>query len=68
MSSSRREGRLPRGRKGVFPEAGRVSSPRQEECLPRGGEGVFPEAGRVSSPRQEGFFPGAALEVASVDD
>ncbi|PNE24688.1 hypothetical protein BHU16_05620 [Tannerella sp. oral taxon 808] len=48
-----KEGCPPRGGKGVFPEAGRVSSPRREGCLPRGGKGVFLEAGRVSSPRCE---------------
>ena len=57
MIVSHWEGCLPRGGKGVFPEAGRVSSSRREGCLPRGGEGVFPEAGRVSPPRRGGCLP-----------
>ena len=57
LSVSHWEGCLPRGGKGVFLGAGRVSSSVQEGCLPRGGKGVFPEAGRVSSPRQEECLP-----------
>ncbi len=70
LSVSHWEGCLPRGGKGVFPEAGRVSSSRREGCLPRGGKGVFLEAGRVSSPRREGCLPrggkGVFLEAGRV--
>ena len=56
---------LPRGGKGVFPSAGRVSSsvregclpPVRGECFPRCGEGVSLEVGKVFPPRRRRCFP-----------
>ena len=56
LSVSHWEGCLPRGGKGVFPEAGRVSSSRRGGCLPRCGEMDFLHRTHVTEISRRGVF------------